>query len=227
LQTANVLILTDDSEFARLLCSCWRAERRPPSLTVVNSDVWQARDCQNHHLVVVGPVSADRLSRTLAAIPPATTVILCSPSDIQEIRKLRLRFPNLLHIALRDDWTQTLLLVADESLRRVAANRQAQQALVRAARSEREAILGRYMLDMKHSVNNALTSILGNAELLLLEPGQLSAQSLQQVRTVHQMSLRLHEIMQRFSTLSSEIREAEIASQAETEEASLNPSSRR
>jgi signal transduction histidine kinase len=154
-------------------------------------------------------------------------VILCSPSDIQEIRKLRLRFPNLLHIALRDDWTQSLLLVADESLRRVAANRQAQQALVRTARNEREAILGRYMLDMKHSVNNALTSILGNAELLLLEPGQLSAQSLQQVRTVHQMSLRLHEIMQRFSTLSSEIREAEIASQAETEEASLNLSSRR
>jgi signal transduction histidine kinase len=112
-------------------------------------------------------------------------------------------------------------------MNRVAANRQAQQALVRAARSEREAILGRYMLDMKHSVNNALTSILGNAELLLLEPGQLSAQSLQQVRTVHQMSLRLHEIMQRFSTLSSEIREAEIASQAETEEASLNLSSRR
>ena len=44
---------------------------------------------------------------------------------------------------------------------------------------------------------------------------------------VHQMSLRLHEIMQRFSTLSSEIREAEIASQPETEEASLNLHSRR
>ena len=227
MQTANVLILTDDSEFARLLSSCWRAERRPPSLTVVNSDVWQAHDCQNHQLVVVGPLSADRLARTLAAIPPATSVILCSPSDRQEIRKLRQRFPNLLPIALRDDWTQTLLLVADESLRRVAASRQAQQALARAARSEREAILGRYMLDMKHSVNNALTSILGNAELLLLEPGQQSAQSLQQVKTVHQMSLRLHEIMQRFSTLSSEIREAEIASQPETEEASLNLYSRR
>jgi len=227
LQNADVLILTDDSEFARLLCSCWRAERRPPSLTVVNSNVWQARNSQSPDLVVVGPISADRLSHTLAAIPPPTTIILCSATDAQEIRKLRLRFPNLLHIALRDDWTQTLLLVADESLRRVAANRQAQQALARAARSERDAILGRYMLDMKHSVNNALTSILGNAELLLLEPGQLSAQSLQQVKTVHQMSLRLHEIMQRFSTLASEIRDAETTSQAETEGASLNLPSRR
>jgi signal transduction histidine kinase len=227
LQTANVLILTDDSEFARLLCSCWRAERRPPSLTVVNSEVWQARDSQNPDLVVVGPIPSDWLSRTLAAIPPGITVILCSPWDTQEIRKLRVSLPNLLHIPLRDDWTQTLLLVADECLRRVAASRQAQHALARAAQSEREAILGRYMLDMKHSVNNALTSILGNAELLLLEPGQLTAQSLQQVRTVHQMSLRLHEIMQRFSTLSSEIREAEITSQAETEEASENVPSRR
>jgi hypothetical protein len=62
---------------------------------------------------------------------------------------------------------------------------------------------------------------------LLLEPGQLSAQSLQQVKTVHQMSLRLHEIMQRFSTLASEIRDAETTSQAETEEASENVPSRR
>jgi len=71
---------------------------------------------------------------------------------------------------------------------------------------------------MKHSVNNALTSILGNAELLLLEPGQLSAQSLQQIKTVHHMSLRLNEIMQRFSSLASEIRDAETPSQPETEE---------
>jgi signal transduction histidine kinase len=193
----------------------------------VNSNVWQASDSQSPDLVVVGPISADGLSRTLAAIPPPTTTILCSAMDAQEIRKLRLRFPNLLHLALREDWPQTLLLVADEALRRVAANRQAQQLLARAVRSERDAILGRYMLDMKHSVNNALTSILGNAELLLLEPGQLSAQSLQQVKTVHQMSLRLHEIMQRFSTLASEIRDAETTSQAETEEASENVPSRR
>ena len=71
------------------------------------------------------------------------------------------------------------------------------------------------MLEMKHSVNNALTSMLGNAELLLLEPGQLSAQSLAQIKTIHSMALRINEIMQRFSSLASEMRDA---SQAETEE---------
>jgi len=82
------------------------------------------------------------------------------------------------------------------------------------------------MLDMKHSVNNALTSMLGNAELLLLEPGQLSAQSLAQIKTMHSMALRINEVMQRFSSLASEMQEAENASQAETEE-TATPTSRR
>ena len=73
------------------------------------------------------------------------------------------------------------------------------------------------MTDMKHSMNNALTSMLGNAELLLLEPGQLSSQSLAQIRTIHSMAIRINEIMLRFSSLANEMREAENASQAETE----------
>jgi signal transduction histidine kinase len=83
------------------------------------------------------------------------------------------------------------------------------------------------MVDMKHSVNNALTSMLGNAELLLLEPGQLSSQSLAQIKTIHSMAMRINEIMQRFSSLSSEMREAENASQAETEAEPASPGSRR
>jgi signal transduction histidine kinase len=73
------------------------------------------------------------------------------------------------------------------------------------------------MIDMKHNINNAMTSLLGNAELLLLEPGELSAQSLVQIKTIHTMALRINEIMQRFSSLASELREVETSSQAETE----------
>ena len=107
---------------------------------------------------------------------------------------------------------------AQTKLRRAEAAKLARQAELRAARSEQYAVLGRYMLEMKHNMNNALTSILGNAELLLLEPGQLSAQSLAQIKTMHSMTLRINEVMQRFSSLATEMREAENASQAETEE---------
>jgi len=128
---------------------------------------------------------------------------------------------------LREDWAQTLLLVAGESLRRSEAVRLARQAERSASENQNYATLGRYIMDMKHSVNNALTSMLGNAELLLLEPGQLSAQSLAQIKTIHNMALRINEIMQRFSSLANEMKESENPSQAETEEASANAFPRR
>jgi len=72
-----------------------------------------------------------------------------------------------------------------------------------------------------------MTSLLGNAELLLLEPGQLSAQSLAQIKTIHTMALRINEIMQRFSSLASEMREVETSSQAETDDSDATLSPRR
>ena len=217
MKTASVLILTDDSEFGRLLTSCWRAERRPPAITVLDPQIWQAQDAGVYDLTVIGPTAEENLSAILDRLNPSAATILCNASGPPEFQPLRSRYPRLLHIPLREDWAQTLLLVAGESLRRAEAGHIAKQALSQAARSEGDAVLGRYMLEMKHSVNNALTSILGNAELLLLEPGQLSAQSLQQIKTVHHMTLRLTEIMQRFSSLASEIRDAETPSQPETE----------
>jgi signal transduction histidine kinase len=70
---------------------------------------------------------------------------------------------------------------------------------------EHEAILGRYMLDMRHSLNNALTSILGNAELILLDPQSLSPNLKLQVETIRNMGMRVNEIMQRLSSLQKEL----------------------
>ncbi|HKV23978.1 MAG TPA: hypothetical protein VJN93_05245 [Candidatus Acidoferrum sp.] len=223
MRNASVLILTDEPEFARLLSACWQAERQAPGITVLSSELWEDHEVARYELVVVGPVSDGKLPRVLRSFEPTAAVILCVPADLKELSQLRSRYPRLVHIPLRDDWTQTLLLVAGESLRRAEATRLAKLADRRAAKNEHHATLGRYMLDMKHSVNNALTSMLGNAELLLLEPGQLSSQSLAQIKTIHSMALRINEIMQRFSSLASEMREAETASQAETEAEPATP----
>jgi signal transduction histidine kinase len=218
LPNSNVLILTDETEFARLLTACWQAERQPPGITVLGSDLWNERKETAHDLVVVGPLREPKVVEVLGSLEPSRAVIFCAPVDSRELAHLRARYPRLVHIPLREDWAQTILLVAAESLRRSEALRLARQAESKAARNERYATLGRYMIDMKHSVNNALTSMLGNAELLLLEPGQLSHQSLAQIKTIHSMALRINEIMQRFSSLSSEMREAENVSQAETQD---------
>jgi signal transduction histidine kinase len=214
---ASVLILSDEPEFARLLTACWQAERQAPRITVLSSELWNDHDATPPDLVVVGPVQDGKLVGVLRSLEPAAAVILCVPADSRELGQLRARHPGLVHIPLREDWAQTLLIVAGESLRRAEALRLAKQAERRAAKNENHAVLGRYIMDMKHSMNNALTSMLGNAELLLLEPGQLSSQSLAQIKTMHSMALRINEIMQRFSSLASEMRDAENASQAETE----------
>ena len=227
MRSASVLILTDETDFARLLTACWQAEKHAPGITVLGSDLWRDHEPLPHDLVVVGPLRDGKLSEILRSLEPAKALILCAPADSRELSHLRGKYPRLVHVPLREDWTQTLLLVAGESLRRTEALRLARQAESKAARNEQYATLGRYMTDMKHSVNNALTSMIGNAELLLLEPGQLSKQSLAQIKTIHSMALRMNEIMQRFSSLASEMREAENASQAETEEAPAAPARRR
>ena len=224
---ANAIILTDETEFARLLTACWQAERHAPVVTVLTSDLWQAQETRVRDLVVVGPVREGKLASILRSLDPSAAVILCTPPDSKELAQLKTKYPRLVHVPLREDWAQTLLLVAGESLRRAEAVRLARQAERAAAKNENHATLGRYMLEMKHSVNNALTSVMGNAELLLLEPGQLSAQSLAQIKTIHSMALRINEIMQRFSSLAAEMREAENASQAETEDANSPAPARR
>jgi signal transduction histidine kinase len=227
LRSASVLILTDETDFARLLTACWQAEKHAPGITVLGSDLWRNHETPPHDLIVVGPLRDGKLSEILRSLEPAKALILCAPADSRELTQLRGKYPRLVHVPLREDWTQTLLLVAGESLRRTEALRLARQAESKAARNEQYATLGRYMTDMKHSVNNALTSMIGNAELLLLEPGQLSKQSLAQIKTIHSMALRINEIMQRFSSLSSEMRESETVSQAENQEASMPTGSRR
>ncbi len=187
----------------------------------MSSDLWREQQAETADLVVIGPIREGRLSSLLRLIEPATAVIHCSAADAREYGQLRRNYPRLVHVPLREDWAQTLLLVAGESLRKAEALKRARRAESIAAKNENAATLGRYMLEMNHPVNNALTSLLGNAELLLLEPGQLSSQSLAQIKTIHSMAMRINEIMQRFSSLASEMKSAENASQIETEEASV------
>lgn len=223
---ANVLILTDEADFARLLTACWQAAPNPPGITVFRSELHRKQERPPHDLVVLGPLRNGKISSFLSSLDRTAAIIICGQADSRELGKLRTRFPRLVHIPMREDWAETILLVAGESLRCTEALRQAKQAESFAVKNERYATLGRYIMQMKYNVNNALTSILGNAELLLLEPGQLSSGSLEQIKIIHSMALRINEVMLRFSTLATEMREPETSSQAETEELAA-PSLRR
>jgi hypothetical protein len=102
-------------------------------------------------------------------------------------------------------WPVVTGLIGREILCRARAELRAVEAEKVCAGAQDEATLGRYMVEMRTNVNNALTTVLGNAELLVIEPG-LPATVLAQADTIRNMALRLHEVFQRFSSIEKELR---------------------
>ena len=221
---SSVLIVSDDTEFARTVAARWQAERRVPEITLTTSDVWQSSAAEGYNLVIVGPVRDTKVSGILSALnataTTAATIYVSTEAEAREAQQLAAAHPHVSVIPREDGWIGTLILVAGEALRRAAATARAQRAERVATEAQRHAVLGRYMLDVRPSVNNALTSVLGNADLLLLDSESIHPDAREQIRTIHTMALRLHEIMQRFSSLAAEMRAGEKESQAETNSAS-------
>lgn len=214
----SILIISDDADFARTVAARWQSERHVAEVTLAASDVWYSTGLFACDLVIVGPVQMGKLRSIISAVGTSRCIaVVHVPDRGDNGSDLQARHPHLLIVPKRDGWAETLMLVSMEALRRVEASNRAQRAEHYSQACQRHAILGRYMLEMRPGVNNALTSVLGNADLLLLEPGQNPGESREQIRAIQTMALRLNEIMQRFSSLASEMRSDENESQAETE----------
>jgi len=218
LNHASVLIISDDTEFARAIAARWQTEHHAPEITLVTTSVWHPATALGYDLIIVGPVGSGKLSSILSGFSAAAdTAAICFTEDEKDVPTLRAEYPHLLVVPQKDGWISALIQISSEALRRLEAVGRAQRAERLALESQLHATLGRYMLEMRPSVNNALTSVLGNADLLLLDSGHVSGQCREQIRAIHTMALRLNEIMQRFSSLSSEMRAREKESQGETE----------
>jgi len=215
----NVIVISDSTsaDFARTLMERWQLEREVPAFTLLSADFWDPTGVVSGGVAVIAPLSPARMEQVLRSLAASATAAVCLASGPGTPTWVRSLHPRALVIPQQDGWEETLVEFSAEILARVASEERARQAERLAAENQHLATLGRYMVEMRHAFNNAMTSLLGNAELLLLEPGTFSARVREQLKTIRAMALRLHQMMQRFSSLEAEMEIAEEESQAQQE----------
>jgi signal transduction histidine kinase len=204
-ETPNVLIISDEPDFSRAITARWQMERSVPTFTLLRGDLWPQFVVDAFDVAIVGSLRREMLSVVLEPLHSAGQPVffICRNAAVAQI--VAERWPRIAILPASEHWLETLVFAATEAVRRSRAESRARAAELSGAALESEAMLGRYMLEMRHSMNDALTSVLGNSDLLLLEPGSLSAQTRSQIETIRNMTLRIHEIMQRFSSLQKEL----------------------
>ncbi|HUC28176.1 MAG TPA: hypothetical protein VMR80_01280 [Candidatus Acidoferrum sp.] len=205
METPTVLIISDDPDFSRRVTARWQMERTVPTFTLLSGELWPRFAADIFDVAIVGDLRRDLLSVVLEPLHSTGQPVYCVTCDTATAQLVRERWPRVSILRPSDHWLETLVLAASEAVHRSRAESRARLAELSCATLERQATLGRYMLEMRHNLNNALTSVLGNSDLLLLEPGSLSAQTRAQIETIRNMTLRIHEIMQRFSSLEKEM----------------------
>ncbi|HYA23394.1 MAG TPA: hypothetical protein VEF05_04485 [Terriglobales bacterium] len=205
MQQPSVLIISDDPEFPRLIISRWQSERSLPAFTLMSSELRMCSDPEDVQLVLVGRINPQALSIVLESLDAAGKRVVFISDDAPTLQTVRDRWPGIIALRQQENWLDMLVLVGTEALHRMKAEAHALRAEKINSLLEHEATLGRYMLEMRHTLNNMLTAMLGNSELLLLEPGSLSAEARSQIETIRNMALRIHEILRRFSSLEKEL----------------------
>jgi signal transduction histidine kinase len=201
----TVLIISEDGEFSRRLAARWQMERTVPVFTVLSGQLWPQFPIDSFDVAIIGELPRPMLSVVLEPLHSTAQPIFYVCHDAATGQLVRERWPRITILQRDEYWLDVLVLAASEAVHRARAEARARAAELACSTMDREATLGRYMLEMRHSLNNALTSVLGNSDLLLLEPGSLSASVRSQIETIRNMALRIHEIVQRFSSLEKEM----------------------
>ncbi|HUM04600.1 MAG TPA: hypothetical protein VLT90_04010 [Terriglobales bacterium] len=198
-----VLVLSSDPAFSRQLTSNWPVGADTPEFVLLDHDLCSELRRDTYDLAIADANSVEKhchLKEALAAVgKPAILICAENCPDAGGVSGPILELPREPR-----QWPVTVALVGREILRRSSAESRTRASENARAVVEAEATLGRYMVEMRNNVNNAITSVLGNAELLLQEPG-LPAPVQAQADTIRNMALRLNEVFQRFSSIEKEL----------------------
>jgi len=201
----SILIVSDDAEFCAVVTGRWQSERRVPAFTLVGSDLCRNPDPEAFDATIAGGLPGGALSTVCEALANTGKPLVVVCDEDRRASGLREAYPRALVLRQYEGWLDFLVLLISEVLHRSEMQARLERAEEANLYLQYKAALGSYMLEMRHGLNNALTSMLGNSELLLLESRTLSGEGREQLETVRNMGLRMHEILQRFSSLEKEL----------------------
>lgn len=205
MNTADILVVSDDPELVRTLRTRSQAENDFRAVTVSSSAVIQSGRPLAFDVIVVGGLHDRHLfSRFCDLYFYADSAIILIAEE-QDSSVLRAAYSHLPVVSRTGDWPGAVTIVMHEALRRMDAIGRAQRAEQLALDCKRYAALGRYFIEMRPCINDALTSVIGNADLLMLGPPSSPDEGRCQIEAIHQMALRLSEVMTRFSSLAAEM----------------------
>jgi len=189
----TVLIISDSSDFARAITSKWQRERNSP--TFLTNPLHLQPD--SFDLAIIGTTNASVFDLVQSFAKPVI--------HVSRVNGEASKLSRVIHIPEVDGWPELAITLAKQILEHQKSASDLAQLSEARSQLEREASLGRYMLEMRHNLNNALTSILGNSELLLMDDQPLSSGLRLQIETIRNMGMRMNEILQRFSSLQKEM----------------------
>lgn len=201
----KLLVISDHNGFSRDLMARWQMQLYLPEFTALSSDLLSSASFDDFDVAIAGDLRTERASEVLAQLNRGKTPGIYVAPRAELARSARQQYARITVVSPHDAWLDTVVLLAQEMFKRAELSTQLDRLQRDLHAHHKRATLGKYMVESRHGFNNALTSVLGNAELLLLESARLSPGMKEQIETLHAMSLRLHEMMQRFTSLELEM----------------------
>lgn len=201
-----VLIVSDDPAFTQRFLELWKNEPESPPLRTVGSQECVGCQTQDFQFVLLGGLEPDICAQVFEVFRPGLVPVIVIGMERSALGLSERHASKILALPAFPGWRQLLTALGGEITRRSEAQARARRVEMANAALQREALLGQYIIGKRHNLNNALTSVLGNAELLLLNDEKFTSSERKQVDTIRLMALRINETLQRFSVLEKELR---------------------
>lgn len=190
MERPTILIISQQPEFVRTISSHWRQERKAPAL-------------------LFNDVQPGRFDIAIVGLDPISESLRRTGAPIIHVSQVKTTSAGVIAIPEFDGWPDLVIAVAKQILEYQAVAFELAHLSETKSQLEGEAALGRYVLEMRHNLNNAITSILGNSELMLMDAENIPPSVRLQVETIRNMGMRMNEILQRFTSLQKEMQLAE------------------